>query len=261
METTETQEQTQTQPPESGLDVDFSQIAGDALELDSEFQPPPPSAGETPPEPQLPAPPVQEPQPQPQPQPPVQVQPQPQPQPEDLTKQWEAKRDEIRQFIESRYRLNQEDEAKFLTEPGAVVPKLVANLFMDVYDAVFMNLVNQLPAFVGSIVGKTREAENFEKKFYDKWPMLKAKPEYDATVRRIAASYRQLNRSVPVEQAIQDIGAQAVVALGLISQLQQPAPAQNRPYRPVVGGVVQPQPKPESNPFSELAEYYLGERG
>lgn len=241
------------------------------LELEGFDAPETPQAPEAPEAPEVPqAPEVPEtPQPPSQPpaQPPPQAPPLAQAQPsapppasdEEVRRQIAEARERIRKAIEERYVIPSEEESALLTSPGAVLPKLVSRLFLDVYDAVFANVVSQLPALVAPVIDRREQARRYREEFFRAWPQLN-KPEYTETVERIARAYRQANPNAPPDKAIREIGAQAIVALGI--DAKPSTGASSASFKPAATGSAasKPQPQKQTNIWAELAQEFLEER-
>lgn len=175
--------------------------------------------------------------------------------------------------IATSYTISDEDKALLTTEPEKVLPKLAAKIAVDVYDMVRDTMAAQLPRFIEEHTQARTASEGVGKQFLERWPAL-SDPKHAPAVMRIARAYRQLNPSVPNEQAIDEIGAQAYVALripftqqatpaaappaaqpGTVSQ--PAAPGNVLPFRPAAPGgasVVAATPTPQSM-WDELASY------
>lgn len=201
-------------------------------------------------------------EPEPEPKAEAETKPPAKPSDEEVRRQLQAVRERIANEIMSKYSLSEEEETAFVSSPGKVIPKFVSKLFLDVYDAVYANMMAQLPQIIEPVLAQREIARRYEEEFYRQWPEL-AKPEYKETVRRIAAVYRQLNRDVKPEQAIKEIGAQAMTALGLQRQPEaRPATSSSKAtFKPAATGAAASspsQPKPKSI-WEEIAEEILKE--
>jgi len=139
-------------------------------------------------------------------------------------------REDLQADITKRYAVTEEDEVMLLTEPGKVLPKMVGRLFVDVYEAVFQNVVAQLPALVQGIQHSQQTGNEATKFFFGQWPGLN-KPEYMPEIRRVVNIFRQVNPKATLEEMTATVGA-------LVSaQLKVPPPAAEAPP-------TSPPPKP-----------------
>lgn len=220
-------------------------------------------------QPQPVAAPVQAPPPTPEPvqQPPAAVPEEPLPDP----KVWLEKKKELAEQISKGYQLSPEDEENWVSEPNKVLPKIAAQLYVDVYEAVTVmvtrNLAQQLPSLMQGQMSQQRNAEEGIKAFVEEWPGLN-KPEYAEVLTRVAQNYPRLNPKATRDQAVKEIGTMVAGLLGVppetlrkgYNPVQPPAapvPVQqpSRPFVPAgVGGpAAAPSAPGPSNIFTELA--------
>lgn len=117
----------------------------------------------------------------------------------------------------SVYSLDAETKEALDTEPSTVLPKLAANLHMQVFTGVMKQLATVVPAMVPMVNQQTQVYQKAEEQFFTEFPELKDNRD---DVQRIAAAYRQANPHVTGEQAIKDIGTITTV------YLKKPLPGQ-----------------------------------
>ena len=164
-------------------------------------------------------------------------------------------RGSLQQQIEQRYTngMSQEERDSFTADPAAALPKFAAKLYLDIYDAVFSNVMAQVPPIVQTLARQAQRGAEEQRSFYDTWPQLRGK-KYEPVVRRIAATYRQLFPNTGPEQFIQEVGTQAMTVLGL----QAPAApaAAPAPYAPAApGGAAPRRVRPSGQlPFAGLVK-------
>jgi len=195
----------------------------------------------------------------------------PEPTPEDL----QAQREQARRELAERFRLSDEQAEALLMNPNEVLPQLVADVFLDVYDQVVGAIQAKLPDVVAGILEQQRVLNEERESFFREWPEL-AKEEYQPVIQRIKEAYWQMNPKASREQAIKEIGAQAWVALrlpldGLLKRAgaadealgkEGAQEAQNPPPRQpaATGGATYEPPKERpKNEYELLAEELLAE--
>lgn len=211
-----------------------------------------------PPQPVAPQPPVQVPPAQP-------VQQPPRPTQEEVLQRRQALIDDIA----GRYAISEEDKAALAVEPEKVLPKIAGRLYVDVYEAVLQASLSQLPQLINGYNQVQRVAQQHEQAFYSKWPALQ-KPEYEPTIRQIAATYRQMNPQASADDMMNAVGVISMVQLGLGTApapvappaatpppaqvpVQQPQQAAQRPFTPAgVGGANTTPAAGTPGPFDDL---------
>lgn len=161
------------------------------------------------------------------------------------------------------YALNQEDAANIVAQPETVVPKMLANLHVNVCDAVVNAIMSRLPETVQAVMQQGNTAKEAEDAFFGKWPQLKD-TKYRQTVERAIVAARQVNPAASRDEMIQAAGVQAMIALRipLPAELFTP-PQAAAPTAPAVpsfqhaapaAGGGAPTPRPSTNPFVLLNE-------
>lgn len=168
------------------------------------------------------------------------------------------------------YKLSDDEATAAISEPEKALPRLAAKVHANVLDAVTHGLMQQMPNVVQKILVSQMQQTQAANSFYEKWPAL---AEHRGQVMQVANIYKQMNPNVPVEEAIQQIGLQASVMLGLpIEGYSDAAPAPT-PDVPVTPPPVPPQPivpggagvgaplttVPSDNLFEELANDFIRE--
>lgn len=97
------------------------------------------------------------------------------------------------------------------------LPRLAAQMYVDAFEAVHQTLWSQLPDYVRSQTSAVVSSQEYERRFYERWPQLKD-PKLSEAILRIGRVYREVKPDAKPEEAIEEIGAQAVAMLGLNSQ-------------------------------------------
>lgn len=183
--------------------------------------------------------------------------------PEEAQANREKVEAELRTALEDVYAFSDEDATALAVEPEKVLPKLAANLHVSVLQAATQGVIAQLPGLIDAVMKGREVSSQAEDAFYGKWPKLKG---HEDTVMRITQTYRALNPGAPMEQAIQEIGTQAMFMLR-IPMDDAPAetvttPQATTPPTPASPGssTVAPVIPPASdNPFTQMAEEFIEE--
>lgn len=151
------------------------------------------------------------------------------------------------------YSMTDDDVAELEENPAEFFPKVAARLHMQVMQASVMNVARMLPMLMENINSAKTAATSHEEAFFQKWPSLQGKNE---VVTRIGQVYRQMYPQATAEQFINDVGAQATVALGLNSKApEEQAAPKAAPHKPA-GASAAPRaaPRKDTNEFALLAE-------
>lgn len=171
-----------------------------------------------------------------------------------------AKRTELQNTFASHYTLSEEDKLALQTEPENVLPKIAANVAVDVFEAASRIILGQIPQMIEQHLVTQRAATEARESFFRDFPALN-KPEYFPTLRQVTQMYRQMNPQVPYADAIKVIGKHAMLMLGLsaegTSPVNTPPPPPSRPATPLMPGSAPAAPAPVAagNIFAELATF------
>lgn len=246
-------------------DLDLTLFGGEeenepvSVEPPAEEEPTPPPTEEAPPV-------VEESPPEPQPEPAAQPQPEAQAAPpveEVKAPSYEEARQAAFKELETRYALSQEDTDAFISEPDKVVPRLVAGLYLDIYDNVMRSMQAYMPQMVQQITAREAHQRQGEDDFFTAWPKLK---EHRERVAEVGRQYRQLNPTATKEQFIQDVGLHVMIERripleGIGEQAAPPPPPpsatpQNPPHVPPRGPAAPAVPPTQQSKgmFGELVE-------
>ncbi len=127
----------------------------------------------------------------------------------------------------------EEDSGKAMSE---FLPKMASRVYLDAVQMAVHSVVQKLPEAIKSTMAQMKESTSSEGKFFEKWPqMSRDNPQQMAVVGRLGGAYRQANPEATPEQFINDVGAQAILALGLLGQVAGVAPVDPAaPVAPVV---------------------------
>jgi hypothetical protein len=187
------------------------------------------------------------------------VQPEAPAQPQTPEQRAELRNKEIERLV-GAYALNGEDAAAILTSPETVVPKMLANLHVNVCDSIIGAIMSRMPDAVQAIMENGRAAREAEDAFYSAWPALKD-AKYRTVVGQSIQAYRALNPRAQRDEMIRAAGLNAMI----YSRLPIPpellaapsAPAQPQPsFTPAApaAGPGAPPPTRSTNPFTLLNE-------
>jgi len=160
--------------------------------------------------------------------------------------------------LEKRYALSQEDADAMISEPEAVIPKLAARLYVDIYENMMNMLQHQLPHVVRDVQTTSSRQQKDEEAFYTAWPALRNVDRNELI--RIGQMYRQLNPQATREQFIQDVGVQSMVRFrlpipGYNAPPPQPDVTPHMPARPTAP--VMPNQSTGGNLFADLADEWI----
>lgn len=159
--------------------------------------------------------------------------------PEELQAERAEQRAQVIEHMAQSWTLSEEDEAAMLTEPSKVLPKIRANLFMDVLDAVMAGVQQQVPHLISTYNTQTTAREEHEKAFYSANPKLD-QGKHSEVVNSLAVAYMQANPQASSEKMIKEVGVMAMFQLG-IDPTETPAPANETPAaQPAVAPRVPP---------------------
>lgn len=175
-----------------------------------------------------------------------------------------AMRTEALQEIEARYAISEEDVQTLGTDPEKILPKLAARVYMDAFENISQGLMASLPRMIQSVMQMQTAAQEGESEFYGKWEgrLDKANKDHRATVQRIANVYAQVNPTATRERFIAEVGAQALMALGIpfeqiVDEIEdETPPTAFTPAKP--GGTAAPAPaRKPGDEWSALAEDFI----
>lgn len=176
--------------------------------------------------------------------------------PEDLNAAYKTFFDgAVEQLAEKVYRFDEETVKALDTKPSTVLPRLAAQLHMQVLGAAVTQAAQMMPALIQQTLGQTDQVKANENAFFTAWPALK---EHRSEVERIAKAYREVNPNADMDTMIQEIGTMASVRLKLPlpNRQTQEKPAVTKPPIPTTarGGSTPPAAQPKSGENSWLED-------
>lgn len=161
-------------------------------------------------------------------------------------------------LAEHVYKLTEEDVAQLNENPAAYIPKAMARVYLDTISASFQQFVNYLPRMVHQVLEARDVHAKNENDFFAAWPDLPKDQATKDTILRIGGAYRQVNPTATAEEWINEVGAQAMVALRI--QPKQAAAAitvETPAFKPASGiSASTPQKQTPANPFDAMAQEF-----
>lgn len=125
------------------------------------------------------------------------------------------------------YKLTDEEAENLQVSPETELPKLAAQLHMNMIEALHFGLQQQLPQMIEHVTVIKQQQQQAVNSFYEVWPQLK-NDAYNEVVLRTMQVYKQLNPNAPLDKVIQEGGAMAMAALKIPAGEQTPAPSQQQ---------------------------------
>lgn len=157
-------------------------------------------------------------------------------------------------LAEHHYKLSENDVAEFNENPASFIPKYASRVYLDCIQGAFQQFITYMPRMVDQVLDARKQRSDKENAFYAKWPKLV--PHKD-TVYRLATAYRKANPSASLEEFINEVGAQAHVALRITPDgIAQAAPVEEKkPFTPAAPSPASPPPPKQqvTNAFDRLA--------
>lgn len=188
----------------------------------------------------------------------------------ELYDNWRGQTEDL--LAQHHYRLDEKAVEELNANPAAYIPKAMARVYMDSISAAFQQFSTYLPRMVDQVLVQRERTNADEKAFFERWPDLVGQRE---VVWRIGQAYRQANPSATKEAFINEVGAQAMVALRLVPNgqdvnLAKPGSTasangknktdERKPFKPATeGSGPATKPRAPSNPFEQLASEFTSE--
>lgn len=220
----------------------------------SEATPPAAPVAETPP--------VETPAVPPTPTPPTAETPATPPTPATPAPDYTAWRTERLGQLEQQYALNEADATAMLTEPETVLPRLAAQVHMEVLESAMQGMQAMMPVLMQQLNQHT-ELNNRAKNLFTSINPDLADPQFEPAILQLGQVYRNVNARATPEEAARAIGNLVRSALGIAAPAvaapspAAPTPAAPVPFTPARGGGSGNAPIPSSNAFTQLANEFL----
>ena len=159
--------------------------------------------------------------------------------------------------LEKYYALDAETAQALLTEPETVLPRLAAQVHLEVTENVLKAVHQMVPGLIQEINRSTVVETQAESAFYDRNPDLKGVDR--AKILQIGAMFRQVNPQADADTAIATIGSMVRTALGIAAPQvsDTPPPPVAPPLQPFAparggGGGTAPRTPAQGNPWADL---------
>lgn len=159
--------------------------------------------------------------------------------------------------LEKHYALDTETAQALLTEPETVLPRLAAQVHLEVTENVLKAVHQMVPGLIQEINRSTVVETQAENAFFDRNPDLKGVDR--AKIIQIGAMFRQVNPNADADTAIATIGSMVRTALGISAPQVSDAPPPPvapplQPFAPARGGGggTAPRAPAQGNPWADL---------
>lgn len=175
----------------------------------------------------------------------------------------------IEELATKSFVISDEEAALLATDPQKVLPRLGARIYLDAVEGAVHAIRNILPQAIRNEVESARVFSEKENRFYGAWKGVLDKEKHEAKILEIAQTWRQIHPNGDEDAFIRDVGAIAVMTLGLGPQAlaaagqtgnghaapaSTPAPAAIAPHRPLGASPSQVGASSEPvNVFTDLA--------
>ena len=133
--------------------------------------------------------------------------------PEEREAAFAKAREDVKDNLKQHFQLTEEQSDAMLVDPNAAMPEIFAGMYLNMYESLMKGVQDMMPEMISTTNTLRSEAEEAANKFYESWPQLKDKSEYNDTVVKLGNSYRKMYPEASVEEYVQNVGAQAIIAL------------------------------------------------
>ncbi len=157
--------------------------------------------------------------------------------------QWRGEAEEL--LATQHYALNEQAAEDLNDNAGEAIPRLMSKVYMDAVTASIGHVMSVLPQAVETALQVRDLTRTNEDAFYGAWPQLDKGQHHDAIV-RLGMAYRQVDPNASLETFINNVGAQAIIALKI--------PMEAAPVEPVIAPVAPFQPAAASPPVATSAQ-------
>jgi len=138
-------------------------------------------------------------------------------------------RAEVVKNITERYQFNEEQIEQMATEPHLVMPKLAAEMYVDIYEAIYHGIVTTMPGLMRQTMNNDNGNREKEEAFYTAHPTIqehiKNNPLEAKQLASIGKFWRDQNPEATREQAIAGIGRLAMASFNLNAVAAEPVAA------------------------------------
>lgn len=153
-----------------------------------------------------------------------------------------------------------------MTEPHVILPQMLAQAQLDMYDMVVRSVYAQLPQVIQATMAHNREEDAAQSEFFGLFPGIKDHPQGRDTLMRLGIAYNEANagRQLSREQRMREIGALVCSSLGIPfgAPVAPPTAPQSQampflpPHVPTgVGGSAAPPPIVDKSPWGDVIDF------
>lgn len=170
------------------------------------------------------------------------------------------RRQQVDRLAAETYKLSDEDAEALDTTPSKALPRLAAQLHMQVLESAVAAVAQYLPRLIEEHSANKTASQKLEDKFTSMFPALK---DHMEKVVPIARAYRQLNPTEEIDKVMKAVGEIAHNTLGIAREAAAPAATPTAapraqplpPFQPPVGGAPRASgtATPSKNPYEMLA--------
>jgi hypothetical protein len=163
--------------------------------------------------------------------------------------------------LEKHYALDSDTALALQTEPETVLPRLAAQVHLEVTENVLRAVQQMVPGLIQQVNQSTAVETKAQNAFFDRNPDLKGVDQ--AKILQIGAMFRQVNPGADADTAIATIGSMVRTALGMpagsataqgAAPSAPPAPVM-QPFTPARGsGGTAPRAPAQGNPWADLID-------
>jgi hypothetical protein len=165
---------------------------------------------------------------------------------------WRGESEEL--LATQHFVLSEDMAAELEISPEVAVPKLLSKVYLDAVTASVGHMMTQLPGMIEATVNARKSADTEEAAFFEAWAPHGLKAEHRGTVITLGQTYRSVHPKATAAEFTRDVGAQAIIALGLAKADPVIETPQAIPFTPAsTSSAPGGRPVEKDNPFSELA--------
>lgn len=162
--------------------------------------------------------------------------------------------------LEQMYAVSEDDATALLTEPEKVLPRIAAQVHMEVLENSMRAMQAMMPVMMRELTVHT-ERNNAAKSLFTSINPDLADPKFEPAIMQLGQVYRQVNPTANAEEASRAIGNLVRSALGIAVAAPvapaAPQPVAPVPFTPARGGGSGAAPVAVVNDFEKLAMEFL----
>lgn len=166
------------------------------------------------------------------------------------------RRDDFAVSLEKAYAFPEDKVAEVNLNPAAHLPKMAAQLHLQVLESATSGLAAILPQLIEQVIDRRDTVSKTENEFYAMWPQLdKANASHESTARNLLSTIVSTKPGISKVDAMKQAGAATLLALGIPYE-KAPAPPPAAPtFSAGAPGANGPTPGRAvvQNPFEQLS--------